>query len=42
MHDINDHVDFQEHDESALHLAILHEDGMSLHMVDFIIQNSIK
>ena len=30
----------QENSETALHLAINEEDGTSLHMVDFLLQNS--
>ena len=32
---------FQENCETGLHLAILQEDGYSMYIVDFIIQNSI-
>ena len=31
---------FQDNNETALHLAIQQEDGSSLPIVDFIIQNS--
>lgn len=31
---------FQENSGTALHLAIEKEDGYSLHIVDFIVQNS--
>jgi len=30
----------QSNEETALHLAILQDDGSSLYMVDFIIQNT--
>ena len=33
---------FQEFAESALHKAISHENGHSLHIVDFIVQNSLS
>lgn len=32
---------FQENCETGLHLAIMLEDGYSLYIVDFIIQNSV-